>query len=199
MSNKSLEAFKLAVAKQATIRTSSNRSTPLGKFRWAVHLVIVINSFERLRRDLEERSKQTQTIRINATFPNPEASEVNARNHTAQLRRVPHLLGVQDPLALPAIRPSSPSPSPSQSPAKLSSPSPSKLRSAVMKARLQSSTSLPSVSSRPSSSSSSSGGTTVTVAKKGHPLLSKKQTSLIHGHDDGLKSSDAVGKLNQGA
>jgi hypothetical protein len=122
LSAKSVESFKAALANTSsqTRRETTDKSTPIGLFKWAVRRVILQNTVVRVRQELEIREKRGHPMRVNATFPSPDNISMDVKS--ALLNRAPLLEKIHENHSngSPTLK-SSPSPSPSPSaPAHLS-------------------------------------------------------------------------------
>jgi hypothetical protein len=93
LSSKSVNSFKDALKIHAS---KYNKSTPIERFKWAVHRVILNNSVDKIRLQLAKREKFQSPLRINATFPLPDGSIITPANAAAQLQRIPLLTKIHE-------------------------------------------------------------------------------------------------------
>mmetsp|Transcript_25798 Transcript_25798/g.43503 ORF Transcript_25798/g.43503 Transcript_25798/m.43503 type:complete len:374 (-) Transcript_25798:516-1637(-) len=78
LSKMSVNAFKDALQYNAGTSKRYDKSTPLGRFRWAVHRVILQQYVEAVRLRIETFEKKKKAIRINGTFPIPGSADMNS-------------------------------------------------------------------------------------------------------------------------
>ena len=97
LSRKSVDAFKDALLMNISGGSRTfDKTTPLGMFKWVAQRVILQNTVQRVRDDLNAR-EHSKGIHINATFPNPDGSIGNRQPpSTAQMNRVPHLAALAE-------------------------------------------------------------------------------------------------------
>lgn len=93
LSSKSVDSFKNALANRYV---KYDKTKPIERFKWAVKRVILNNTVERIRKQLEKRARDKQPLRINATFPLPDGSIINPANAAAQLQRIPLLTKIHE-------------------------------------------------------------------------------------------------------
>mmetsp|Transcript_2685 Transcript_2685/g.4036 ORF Transcript_2685/g.4036 Transcript_2685/m.4036 type:complete len:427 (+) Transcript_2685:163-1443(+) len=99
LSRKSVDAFKDALAGNlvGSNKEVFDKSTPLGMFKWAARRIILQNTVEKVRAELESRDKKGGAIKVNATFPSPDGElMVNPAVQKAQMERAPHLAALAE-------------------------------------------------------------------------------------------------------
>ena len=97
LSRKSVDAFKDALLMNISGGSRTfDKTTPLGMFKWVAQRVILQNTVQRVRDDLNAR-EHSKGIHINATFPNPDGAIGNRpSSNTSQMNRVPHLAALAE-------------------------------------------------------------------------------------------------------
>lgn len=78
LSKMSVNAFKDALDYKAGSSKRYDKSTPLGRFRWAVHRVILQTYVEAVRVRIDTMGKKKAPMRINGTFPMPGSTDMNS-------------------------------------------------------------------------------------------------------------------------
>ena len=77
LSEMSVDAFKTALSCKAGSSKRYDKSTPLGRFRWAVHRVILQQYVEAVKLRIESLNNK-KAIRINGTFPAPGSTDMQS-------------------------------------------------------------------------------------------------------------------------
>ena len=77
LSEESVGAFKQALQRNAGTSKFYDKSTPIGKFRWAVHRIVLQQYIEAVKLRIDEMSSGAKKpMRINGTFPMPGSTDM---------------------------------------------------------------------------------------------------------------------------